>query len=257
MYRRFAQVEAEHWWFQGRRRVVTEMIRNLVDDRSGGRTVLDVGSGTGEMTDMLREFGDVVAVEPAADAVAYSRERHPHGVVVRHGHVPAVLGERERFDLVTAFDVVEHVEDDHDLLRTLRDATRPGGCLVLTVPAFDVLWSEHDVHAGHYRRYTRRRMLDALAAVPGLDVEHVTHFNSLLFPAALAARLVDRARQRLAPGRPGTTDPYLSVPPRRVNATLRRIFAAEARLLRRVRFPFGVSLAVVCRRTADDRQAAT
>jgi SAM-dependent methyltransferase len=237
--------------------VVADLLRRYLDGAADptperaltatGRQVLDVGSGTGEMTDMLREFGTVTALDDSAQAVEFCRARHPVGVSVRRGRVPEDLAGEKGYQLVTAFDVLEHIEDDRAALTALRAALAPGGRLVLTVPAFGALWSHHDVYAGHFRRYRRADLLRAIADAGGLRVERITYFNSLLFFPALAVRTMGRWRRRLAPRPQEHSDPHLAVPSPWVNRTLLRIFAAEAALLRRARLPFGVSLLVFCR----------
>jgi SAM-dependent methyltransferase len=158
--------------------------------------------------------------------------------------VPEALDAGERFDLVTAFDVVEHIADDVAALRMFRRVLAPGGRLVLTVPAFPVLWSQHDDYSGHHRRYRRAGLARALHAAGGFQVDRITYFNTLLFPPALVARVAERV---LRPQREERSDPYLAVPARPVNDLLCRIFAAERGLLRRRDLPFGVSLAAACR----------
>lgn len=251
MYHRFAAVENKHWWFQGRRRVVAEMLRGYLADHPGSATrglrVLDVGSGTGEMVDMLREFGTVTAVDDSSQAVEYCRQRHPVGVAVRCGRVPEALDRDEVFDLVTAFDVLEHIDDDVTALRAFRDVLAPDGRMALTVPAYPALWSHHDVYAGHVRRYRRHQLREVIRQTGGFQVDRSTYFNSLLFLPALAVRMADRWRRQISPRPFERSDPHLELPWAPVNRALLRIFAAEARMLRHVEPPFGVSLIMLCR----------
>lgn len=249
MYHKFAAVESVHWWFQGRRRVVADVLRGYLADspRVGDLRVLDVGSGTGEMVGMLREFGSVTAMDDSAHAVAYCRRRHAGAVTVRTGRVPDDLRDGEVFDLVTAFDVIEHIEDDVAALRGLVAALEPGGRLVLTVPAYQLLWSRHDVNNGHHRRYRRGQLADVLRRAGGVRIDRIAYFNWLLFPPVLAVRLFDRLRQRVAPTADGGVDAHLDSPPAPVNRVLRSVFASEATLQRYVDPPFGVSLIALCR----------
>lgn len=249
MYSRFAAVECEHWWFQGRRHVVSTLLRAYLTDHPaepGGFRVLDVGSGTGEMVDMLKELGHVTAVDSSAQAVEYCRRRHPVGVTVRHGLVPDALGASETFDLVTAFDVVEHIEDDVAALQAFRRALAVGGRMVLTVPAYPLLWSQHDVYAGHVRRYRRDRLRDAVQAAGGFLIDRISYFNSLLFLPALLVRLAARPKRQDSPP-DERTDAHLDVPPGPLNRALLGVFSSEARLLQRVEPPFGVSMIALCR----------
>ncbi|MBO0891863.1 MAG: methyltransferase domain-containing protein, partial [Acidothermales bacterium] len=199
------------------------------------------------MVDMLRELGSVTAIDDSEHAVEYCRRRHAGAVTVRTGRVPDDLRDGEVFDLVTAFDVVEHIEDDVAALRGLRAALVPGGRLVLTVPAYQLLWSQHDVNNGHYRRYRRAQLADALTRAGGLQIDRLAYFNSLLFPPAVAVRLFDRARQRVAPTTGNGVDAHLDTPPAPVNRVLLSVFGFEATLQRYVDPPFGVSLMALCR----------
>lgn len=251
MYHRFAAVESAHWWFQGRRRIVAELLRDYLVDHpgteSGNLRILDIGAGTGEMVAMIREFGNVVAIDDSDDAVAYCRQRHPVGVSVRCGRVPEALTGDEVFDVVTAFDVLEHIEDDVATLRAVRQVLVPGGRMLLTVPAYQLLWSHHDVYAGHLRRYRRDRLRDVIRRAGGFRVDRMAYFNTLLFLPALAVRVTDRWRRWLVPRPTETSDPHLALPPAPVNRALRTVFAAESRMLRHVDLPFGVSLIALCR----------
>ena len=251
MYHAFAAVESRHWWFQGRRRIVTALLRDYLADLPGataGRPdILDVGSGTGEMVEMLREFGDVTALDSSRHAIAYLRERLPTGVTARHGRIPEDLPGDERFDLVTAFDVVEHLADDVGALRAFRRVLPVGGRMVLTVPAYQMLWSHHDVYAGHFRRYRRAQLRDLVHRAGGFRIDRIAYFNSLLFLPALAARTTGRWRRRVAPPADELVDPHLAVPPSPVNRFLLGVFSSEARLLPHAAPPFGVSLIALCR----------
>ncbi|WP_405593608.1 class I SAM-dependent methyltransferase [Streptomyces sp. NBC_01092] len=251
MYHAFAAVESRHWWFQGRRRIVAGLLRDHLDDRRparpGGLNILDVGSGTGEMVEMLREFGTVTALDSSPHAIDYLRQRLPEGVSARHGSIPEDLPRDETFDLVTAFDVVEHLEDDLGALRAFRQVLPTGGRMALTVPAHQMLWSHHDVYAGHFRRYSRARLSDLVHRAGGFQVERLAHFNSLLFLPALAARTAGRWRRRVAPPVAEQVDPHLAVPAPLVNRFLLGVFSSEAHLLSHVDPPFGVSLVALCR----------
>jgi len=159
------------------------------------------------------------------------------------------------FDLVTALDALEHFADDAAALRELHRVCRPGGSLVLTVPAFGWLWGSVDELGHHHRRY-RRRELAARVEAAGFEIVLDRYFNSLLFPGVAAVRLLSRALRRLVPGRSGAVGSRPAGPLRSdfdwaasgpLAALLERVFSSEARLLA-LRVPFGVSLLCVARR---------
>lgn len=237
VYEEHASVEREHWWFQGRRQVVASVLRRHLGPDQGDRRILDVGSGTGEMLDMLREFGDVHGLDMSPKAVAYCRDRFGSSVDVRVGRVPDDLSPA---DVVTAFDVIEHLEDDAGALGKIHALLPPGGLFICTVPAFSFLWSGHDVVNHHKRRYTRRLLLRRLRDA-GFEVDRISYFNTLFFPLVAGIRLV-RRRSSAAP----VSD--IAMPSPRINAILKRLFSSERWLVTRMDLPVGVSLLAVCRK---------
>ena len=235
LYRAHDALEDAHWWFLGRRAIVRAFLQAHLP-AAERRRVLDVGCGTGGMLPLLAEFGQVTALDESAEALAFAQKR-AGGARLLHGAVPDGLPAGETFDLVTAFDVLEHIPRVEAAAGRLRAALAPGGCLVVTVPAYAFLWSEHDVTNHHQRRYTEALLRQHLAA-GGLAVQRASYFNTWLFPAVVAARL-------LAPAKAGTSD--LTLPTTLVNRALRALFSSERHLVPRVRLPFGVSLVALAR----------
>jgi SAM-dependent methyltransferase len=195
------------------------------------------------MTDMLREFGSVEGIDAAAQAVAYCGARFGETVDVRLGSIPHDLPPAGQADVITAFDVIEHLDDDRSALLAIHHSLPPGGTLVVTVPAFAFLWSNHDVVNHHRRRYTRPQLQGLLESV-GFVVEGISYFNTWLFPAAAAIRVLGRhhrSRHRVA------TDDF-TMPPAWLNRLLLELFASEARVLRFTSLPVGVSIFALARR---------
>ncbi|MDQ2724090.1 MAG: class I SAM-dependent methyltransferase [Actinomycetota bacterium] len=241
LHHQYADIERRHWWFQGRRRIVASVLRRHLGPPGGtARSVLDVGCGTGEMVDMLRQFGTVTALDGAPEAVAYCRRRFGDQVDVRMGGVPESVAGMSGFDLVSAFDVIEHLDDDRGALRTLRDALVPGGTLAVTVPAFMCLWGPHDELNGHRRRYTPRELREALVAA-GLVVDRVSCFNTWLFPVVAGVRAVRRRRS------PEPRSDF-HMPPPIVNRMLVALLASEAPVVGAVSLPVGVSVLALAHR---------
>lgn len=234
IYDRMAELDARHWWYRARRDVLSRLIERRIAPPAGGR-VLEVGCGTGHNLAMLGGFGSIDAIEldPAARDLATQRLGKP----VIDARLPALDGiERGAYDLVAALDVVEHVEDDVAALRALVSCLKPGGRLLVTVPAFPFLWSAHDVANHHYRRYTRASLKKAVADA-GLKLEFIGWFNALLFPLAVVDRMWGKLR-----GREGSDD---ALPPAPLNALFETVFGLERYVMGRVPLPPGVSLAAI------------
>lgn len=235
-YLEMARVEGEHWWFRGRRTIVESLIENM--DLPASAQILEAGCGTGGNLRLLSRFGEVSAFDMSETACAFAREQCP-AATVRQGHCPDDIPYPDaRFDLICLLDVLEHLERDDDALVALGSKLAGGGRLLLTVPAYPMLWSSHDEFLHHHRRY-RATQLTQLLDHAGFSVERVSHFNTLLFPVAALSRLAARLSNTPAGG--------TGVPVKMLNAALYKIFAAERMLLSRTNLPFGVSLVAIGR----------
>lgn len=238
MYRLFSSVQQRHWWFVARRKIVVHMIARHFQTPDDSR-VLDIGCGAGLMLNALGQFGETSGMDNADAAIVLSREIF--GGSVRAGQLPDQIPyDAASFNLITALDVIEHIDDDVESLRAIRSRLVPGGMAIITVPAFMFLWTEFDDINQHKRRYTRAE-LEAKLRQAGFAIDRISYFNTLLFPVALFVRTLNRLFNRS-----GARD--LELPNRHVNAALTRIFGIESSLLRYLSFPFGVSLIAVVRR---------
>ena len=220
-----------HWWFVARRRILRDAIAAL--GLPADARILEAGCGAGGNLAMLGQFGTVSAMELDPDMRAIASERS--GITVEPGRLPdKVPFEPGTFDLVAALDVVEHVDADAEAVAALGAMLRPGGTLIVTVPAYRWMWSEHDARHHHKRRYTRPE-IRLLFDKAGLQANRITHFNSLLFPLAVAARMAGKLT-----GKNGHADDEM--PPGPINAALRETFALERYLLRYTPLPAGLSI---------------
>jgi SAM-dependent methyltransferase len=236
-----AATETSHWWFVGRRAIIDALLNDIDLPASG--MILEAGCGTGGNIATLRRFGRVSAFEPHVDALAIAREQHPD-VDIRPGSLPNELpDEIASFDLVAALDVMEHVEDDARSARALIALMKPGGWLLVTVPAHRSLWGSHDRRLHHFRRYGRAEMLN-LFADPDLELVRCTPFNMLLAPLAVMYRIMETVL-RVDLGN------QERLPPTLVNRALGRVFGLEALWIRAGhRLPVGISYAALFRRRA-------
>jgi SAM-dependent methyltransferase len=231
------QAEDRHWWYRGRRTVLDGVIAGL--ELPTPARVLDAGCGSGRNMIELARLGSVTGIELSETSVALARERNA-GEVISGSVLEMPFGD-DSFDLAVSLDVIEHLEDDLGALRELRRTVAPGGTLLVTVPAYQWLWSGHDEINHHHRRYTRRS-LQRVAEQAGWSQLRTTYFNSLLLPVAIALRVLDRVN------RAKTTESSLDlwIPPAPVNWLLERPLALEAALIgHRGRIPAGLSLLAV------------
>ena len=234
-YTEMAQAQAAHWWYAARRQILRSQVSRL--NLPAGADILEIGSGTGANLDLLAEFGDVVALEMKAEAIALAEKRlggAGRHVTMRQGRCPEDLSSlTQQFDLICLFDVLEHIEQDTVSLARLALLLKPGGKLMLTVPAYQWMWGPHDVHVHHKRRYSKQVLLGRCANA-GLSISRISHFNTLLFPLAVLGRMFEKIT--------GKNTQATRLPPGPVNALLRRVFALERHLLPRMQLPFGLSL---------------
>jgi SAM-dependent methyltransferase len=234
-YLDMAAVEARHWWFAGRRRILGATIRNL--KLPANAQILELGSGTGGNFALLAQFGHVTAVEmnDTAREISQARggETQVHAGMLPHG-LPFTT---QKFDLICLFDVLEHVEEDEATLQTIRGLLAPGGRALITVPAHPALFGPHDLALHHKRRYAAAE-LQAKLHLAGLTINKFSYINMALAPLAFALRWLDRFRGASQPS--GT-----SIPPGPLNALFTQLFGAEAHLLPRINLPFGLSLLAV------------
>lgn len=234
VYDRMAELDERHWWYRARRDILGELIRREISLPAEAR-ILEVGCGTGHNLPMLGAFGHVDAIE--IDEAARDIASHRLGHTVMNAPLPELEGVRPgSYDLIAMLDVLEHVEADREALVSLASKLRPGGRILITVPAHPWMWSAHDVVNHHHRRYTRRA-LRAVVAEAELKLDMMSWFNSLLFPLAAAARVAGRIT--------GKEDSDDKLPPAPINSLFEAVFGLERYAIGRVPFPPGVSLAAI------------
>lgn len=231
-----ATVQQTHWWFAARRDILSAVIDGL-ELPPGRPSVLEIGCGPGGNLAMLARHGELSAMEYAPDARAAAANL---GLCpVEAGGLPEPVPFADgSFDLICLLDVLEHVEQDDVALIRIARLLKPGGRILITVPAYQWLWSDHDVDHEHHRRYTAAR-LRRRAEQAGLLVHRAGYFNTVLFPLIALARLLGKLTGRKG----GHADTALPAP--WLNRTLRALFGAERALVARKGLPFGTSVIAV------------
>ena len=239
VFDRMAELDQLHWWFIARRRILEKLVRRVVRPPADSK-VLEVGCGTGHNLAMLARFGKVDASEPDKCARALATKRL--GRQVRNAKLPDLtMFQRNGYDLIALLDVLEHVPDDLAALRAVHMRLKPGGALLMTVPAHAWMWSAHDAANHHYRRYSKKQ-LKRLFLMSGLEVQLLSYFNTLLFPPIALARLMGRITRK-----EGADDRLPAAP---ANWLFEQLFGIERWLVGRLPMPFGVSIVAVVRRPA-------
>jgi SAM-dependent methyltransferase len=244
-YALMAAHEDRHWWFVGRRAVIGALLDRI--DLPERPRILEAGCGSGGNLGLLAERGQVSAFEPFGEAAGSARDRHP-GADVRYGRLPdEVPFAEDTFDLVAALDVLEHVDDDLGSLAALVRLVKPGGSIIVTVPAHQRLWGSHDRRLHHMRRYGRAQLRE-IARASGAEIVFETAFNTILAPIAVAYRLVENATGLGL----GNQERLPSAP---VNRLLGGLFALEGRIVGRPGLPFGLSYGFILRRAESPPNA--
>jgi|ERR1043166_3117699 SAM-dependent methyltransferase len=232
-------IEESHWWCIGRRRIIGSFVKGIRDQVTDRRArILDVGCGTGANLLLLSQFGEAEGVDVSPDALRFCRERGLHNVNL--GAAESLPYADQEFDLVTAFDVVEHLDDDVAALREMRRVLRPGGRVLLFVPTFMFLWGVQDDVSHHRRRY-RLNELRELVTAAGFTVERSTYANITFFLPVLLVRKFMRLT-----GISAESENRINLPA--CNGLFGAIFGAERYWLRYLNIPFGVSGLCVARR---------
>jgi SAM-dependent methyltransferase len=239
LYPSLHQNQERHWWYAARRTILGAVLEDLHRRGLPPGTLYDLGCGVGANLPLLERFGPTIGVDMADEAVAFCKSRG-HTNVVR-----ADLNQLEGLEsgsgrVVMLADVIEHLDAEEPCLRAALRLLAPGGTLLVTVPACPFLWGPSDEMAQHRRRYTEATLRAVIA--PLFDIERTTYFNTFLFGAVAAGRVLERVLSRSGVEAVG-------VPPEPMNSVLRSIFAAEAPLVPKVHLPIGVSLLCVARKS--------
>jgi len=234
VYQQMAELADRHWWYRGRRKIIADLIRRYGRVPADAQ-ILEIGCGTGHNLAMLAGFGHVDGLELDDEARTMSEKRL--GRAVLSSPLPELADVADRhYDLIGAFDVIEHIDDDRAAIASIATKLKAGGTFVMTVPAHQWMWTAHDVVNHHKRRYSRRG-LKALFEQSPMKLDKIGYFNSLLFPLAIAERASSKLR--------GKEDGDVRLPPAPLNGALEAVFSAERHLVGRLPLTPGLSLFAV------------
>jgi SAM-dependent methyltransferase len=248
---RYYELGKTYWWLAGKYRIIQDVVARTVRGSARGRRVLDLGCGPGNLLDFLVPHGDTYGSDFSADALRFCTGRGYRRLF--RADFQRLPLKSSSFDLVTCIDVLEHIEDDRRAVAELQRILRPGGILVVSVPAFQALWGDHDALYGHYRRYRTEQVRERLEAA-GLRMLKLTYFEPLFFLPLWLYRNVKKLVLRK--GGIQERDDFVKLPAA-VNTVLTHLIAAERYPLRHVSFPFGVTLLAVAEKPGWFQEGGT
>jgi len=235
------RIEESHWWHSARRSIVLDWVRQRYPERHD-LDILDAGCGTGLLMQQMQPLGKVEGVDISEEALEFCRKRGLNNV--RRADVLELPFEAESFDMITALDVLEHLDDDVAALREFCRVLKPGGRVFIFAPAHRWLWSLQDEVSHHRRRYTARTLRESVAG-SGLDVERQSYVSTFLLPVIFMGRQWLKVWLRF---RQANTENDLH--PAWSNGMLKQVFLSEIPILRRTNMPFGASLVCVARKAS-------
>ena len=239
-YKEYFSLERNHWWFKVRAKIILLLIdKSLAKNKDNNRTVLNIGAATGKTSEILAKYGEVTSLEYDKECCEFVNENLPIKVI--NGSILELPFADNTFDLVCAFDVIEHVEDDKLALAEMKRVCKQNGLITVTVPAFMSLWSHHDIVNHHFRRYTKSN-LTQLFTGNNLNYNFTTYYNSILFLPIFIFRLCTKIIPQNWIRKGAGTDATLGSETGVVNKIMYQIFNIELNLLKGMKFPFGVSI---------------
>lgn len=234
---KFFKVEMTHWWWTGRKSIIISILNTGLMGRKN--IILDAGCGTGSNLIFLSQFGITYGVDISEVATKFCRIRGIKNIVT--SDVSKLPYKDNFFDVVSCMDVVEHIENEEKAIKEIFRVLKPGGKLLLTVPALPFIFSNHDKAQGHFRRYSRKHIRKILVSC-GFEEERTTYFNTLLSPPIILIRLLSKLEPFSKLADFDARLNYDIYKAQIFNTFLSSIFSLEAKILRRRDIPFGVSI---------------
>lgn len=232
------RVEDSHWWFVGRRLILESFLKDIVQKlKVQNPKILDVGCGTGANLEMLTQFGESEGVDVSDDALEFCKAK---GLKAHKGLAEELPFADASFDLVTALDVVEHLDDDVAGLAEMNRVLKTDGRALMFVPAFMWLWGVQDDISHHRIRYTKKQIIERVEKA-GFEIERATYANITFFTPILAGRAV----MKLTGIKPESEN---NITIGALNGVFGKLFGAERFWLKSFNFPFGVSIVVVAKK---------
>lgn len=245
-YKEYYELERNHWWFVAREKIISNYIKKLLQQDKLQETkikILNIGCGPGRSSEYLSQFGEVVSIEYDKFCCEFASEKT--GLEIINGSITELPFGDNMFDLVCAFDVIEHVEDDQLAVSEMKRVAKNNGLLFVTVPAFMSLWSHHDVINHHFRRYKLAEVKELFSFKKDGKMIFSSYFNTFLFPPIYVFRQLSNLLKS-GEKRTGSGSDFEAFKPGILNSILFRIMYFETNFINRnIGLPFGVSILFV------------
>jgi len=245
-YIEYYDLERNHWWFKARLQILESTFKKHIGDKRKLK-ILNVGVATGATTEMLQKFGDVTSLEYDKECCAFLKEKT--GIDAVNASLTDLPFTSDEFDVVCAYDVIEHIEADELAIKEIYRVLKSKGQYVITVPAYQFLWSNHDVVNHHYRRYTKAALVNKVSSAT-FTAEYTTYFNTLLFPPIALVRFLLNLLPKGKTNKTSGSDNEVLSSSGLLNKILYQIFKSEDKILsKKVSLPFGVSILSIGRKS--------
>lgn len=240
-YQEMENLEKFHWWFIYRQNILKFVLKNYLSNLDKDSTILDIGCGTGGNLQLLSQFyNNVIGVEPNDLAIEYCKSKNLSNII-KSGLPNLNLVEDFSADVILLFDVLEHVDEDVQALSIVKNKLKDGGYIILTVPAFNFLWSTHDESFHHKRRYTHRQIQKMITTLD-LKILKLSYLYFLLFPLVVCMRILKNFFKPLA-----EADDF-QLNNKFLNTLITTLLLPERILLKYIDFPFGSSILAVAKK---------
>lgn len=241
--RQYGKLETTNWWFTIRQKIILQTLQKFIStDKISRLKILNVGVAAGASSKWLAQLGDVVSVENEPLFIEYL---HAHNYSVTQASIISLPFENNSFDIVCAFDVIEHVDEDDIAVKELWRVCKTGGAICITVPAFQSLWGTHDIVNGHKRRYRKAQLQSLVTEKENGKIIYASYFNSILFIPIFIFRKITALFKSNTPDQ---SDFSYFTANGFSNKVLKMIFGIEPFLLRFIKFPLGVSLLLLAQK---------